>query len=219
MLAGIQHRQVNTSAITPKRSTESKIKESKINLSDPSQNSRINDLASYPGLPIFFNVLRKKIGNAWSILIRRACISPPTRPCNLLYVYRAKRASQYRGTVYKPGRLDRENCQQKDNGWSSGLTLHLEEESLDSNLQLAASSLIYELTFLACHHDQWHFYNYQLSPSLGRWPKQVTQSIVPVSCEKGDSQILDPDSYFHNILGSPFHRKSRKWGLHSAIHF
>ena len=91
---------------------------------------------------MFFNVSREKSGRpgrSGDVIGRglgRGCVSPPTRPRNLLHVCTELESSQHRhrGPMYRPRRSDRENSQQNDNGWSSGSTLHLEEESLDSNL-------------------------------------------------------------------------------------
>ena len=90
---------------------------------------------------MFFNVTREKSGRpgrSGDVIGRglgRGCVSPPTRPHNLLQVQKlASTVKWHRGTMYRPRRSDRENSQQNDNGWSSGSTLHLEVESLDSNL-------------------------------------------------------------------------------------
>ena len=78
---------------------------------------------------MFFNVSREKSGRPGRSgdVIGRGCVSPPTRPHNLLHVQTlASTVKWHRGTMYGPRRSDRENSQQNDNGWSSGSTLHLE---------------------------------------------------------------------------------------------
>ena len=51
----------------------------------------------------------------------------PTCPCNLLHNYTdtSQLSKWHSGTIYKPGYLSPENCQQNGNEGSSGLTLHL----------------------------------------------------------------------------------------------
>ena len=59
---------------------------------------------------MFFNVSREKSGRSGDVIGRglgHGCVSLPTRSRSLLHVEKPAR-----GTVYKPRRSDRENCQQ-----------------------------------------------------------------------------------------------------------
>ena len=65
-------------------------------------------LASYPGLPMFFNVSHEKSGRpgrSGDVIGRglgRGCISPPTRPRNILHVCTELESSQHSKMAQRP---------------------------------------------------------------------------------------------------------------------
>ena len=84
--------------------------------------------------------------------------------------------------MYKPRCSDRENCQQNDNRWSSGSTLHLEEELLDNLKFVASSSLIYssELTFSEMPSRSAGLLQLSTESFTREMAQQVSDSVVKV---------------------------------------